>query len=214
MLKTLFDIISSGFIIGVLVSAPMGPVGLLCIQRSLNKGQWHGFFSGVGATFSDLLYAGITCLGMGFVIDFITGHQGMLQIVGSILLMGFGVYIFQSNPSKRLKKPKLTGNSFSQDAISAFFLTLANPFIIFLYIALFARFNFIVPEEKQFSILLGLSGIAAGALSWWFIITFITGKLRKVINVRGLWILNKIVGSVIIVLSILGMIYSLTGKSL
>jgi threonine/homoserine/homoserine lactone efflux protein len=214
MLKTLFDIISSGFIIGVLVSAPMGPIGLLCIQRSLNKGQWHGFFSGVGATFSDLLYAGITCLGMGFVIDFITGHQGMLQIVGSILLMGFGVYIFQSNPSKRLKKPKVTVNSFSQDTISAFFLTLANPFIIFLYIALFARFNFIIPEEKQFSILLGLSGIAAGALSWWFIITFITGKLRKVINVRGLWILNKIVGSVIIVLSILGMIYSLTGKSL
>jgi threonine/homoserine/homoserine lactone efflux protein len=206
---TLFDIITSGFIIGVLVSAPMGPVGLLCIQRSLNKGQWHGFFSGVGAAFSDLIYAGITCLGMGFVIDYVTGHQGMLQIVGSILMLAFGIYIFRSNPSKRLQKPKESGNSFYQDIVSAFFLTLANPFIIFLYIALFARFNFIVPDDKWFSIMLGLSSLVGGALSWWLLITFIAGKLRKVFNVRGLWILNRIVGAVIIVLSALGFFYSI-----
>jgi len=206
---TLFDIITSGFIIGVLVSAPMGPVGLLCIQRSLNKGQWHGFFSGVGAAFSDLIYAGITCLGMGFVIDYVTGHQGMLQIVGSILMLAFGIYIFRSNPSKRLQKPKESGNSFYQDIVSAFFLTLANPFIIFLYIALFARFNFIVPDDKWFSIMLGLSSLVGGALSWWLLITFIAGKLRKVFNVRGLWILNRIVGEVIIVLSALGFFYSI-----
>ena len=195
------DIIYKGFIIGILVSAPMGPIGLLCVQRTLSKGQWHGFFSGVGAAFSDLFYAGITSLGMGFIIDFITANQYILQITGSIMLMIFGFYVFQSNPFKRLHEPKENINRYSQDIVSAFFLTLSNPLIIFLYIALFARFNFIAPEEKLFSILLGLIFILVGALSWWFLITFLVGKLRKIMNLRALLIMNRVVGSVIIVLS-------------
>jgi threonine/homoserine/homoserine lactone efflux protein len=204
---SIIDIIYKGILIGILVSAPMGPIGLLCIQRTLNKGQWHGFFSGVGAALSDLFYAGMVCLGMGFVVDFIEGNQSILQIIGSIFLMAFGIYIFRSNPSKQLHKPKENVNSFPQDVISAFFLTLSNPLIIFVYIVLFSRFNFISPEEKIYSMLLGLLCIIIGALSWWFLITFLVGKLRKIINLRGLWLINKIVGTVIIILSIVGIIY-------
>ena len=194
-----------------MVSAPMGPIGLLCVQRTLNKGQWHGFFSGVGAACSDLFYAGIVCLGIGFVVDFIEGNRGVIQIIASIFMLAFGVYIFRSNPSKQLHKPKDQVNSFSQDIISAFFLTLSNPLIIIFYLVLFSRFNFISPTEKLFSMLLGLLSILAGALSWWFLITFFVGKLRKVINLRGLWLLNRIVGTVIIVLSIWGLISPLMG---
>lgn len=204
-----FDIIYKGFLIGIFVSAPMGPIGLLCIQRTLNKGQWHGFFSGVGAALSDIFYAGIISLGMGFIIDFITNHQYTLQIIGSIMLMIFGIYVFRSNPFKRLHKSRENINSLPQDAVTAFFLTLSNPLIIFLYIALFARFNFITPEEKWFSILLGLVGILAGALSWWFLITFLVGKLRKIMNLRALLILNRIVGTVIIVLSVYCLVITL-----
>ncbi|GHT53565.1 hypothetical protein FACS189451_05640 [Bacteroidia bacterium] len=204
---SIIDIIYKGILIGILVSAPMGPIGLLCIQRTLNKGQWHGFFSGVGAALSDLFYAGIVCLGMGFVVNFIEKNQYILQIVGSIFLLIFGIYTFRSNPSKQLHKPKEQINSISQDIISAFFLTLSNPLIIFVYIVCFSRFNFISSEETLFSILLGLLCILIGALSWWLLITFFVGKLRKVINLRGLWLINKIVGSVIILLSVLGLIY-------
>lgn len=196
------DIVIKGFFIGIVVSAPMGPIGLLCIQRTLNKGQWHGFFSGIGAALSDVFYAGIISLGMGFIIDLITKNQYGLQIVGSILLMVFGVYVFRSNPFKKLHEPKENVNSLPQDTITAFFLTLSNPFIIFLYVALFARFNFIAPEEKLFSILLGLLSILAGALSWWFLITFLVGMLRKRINLRVLWIINRVVGTIIILLSV------------
>jgi len=204
---SIIDIIYKGILIGILVSAPMGPIGLLCVQRTLNKGPWHGFFSGVGAACSDLLYSGIVCLGMGFIMDFITGNQGILQIIGSVFLLLFGIYIFRSNPSKQLHKPKDQVNSFSQDIISAFFLTLSNPLIIFVYLLLFSRFNFISPEEKLFSMLVGLLSIFGGAILWWFLITFFVGKLRKVINMRGLWLINKIVGTVIIILSVAGLIY-------
>lgn len=205
----MIDILYKGIIIGVLVSAPMGPIGLLCIQRTLNKGPWHGFFSGIGAAFSDLIYAAITAIGLGFVIDFITDYQSFLQIIGSLLLLFYGVYVFLTNPSKNLQKPRDgRRTSYSHDTITAFFLTLSNPLIIFLFIALFARFHFIEPTDKLFSILTGLCGVIIGALSWWAVITFLVGKLRKVINVRGLWILNKIVGSAIVVLSVAGIVYT------
>ncbi len=64
-----------GFVIGILVSAPMGPVGMLCIQRTLNKGRWHGFITGIGATMSDLTYAALTCLCMGLVVNFVEANQ-------------------------------------------------------------------------------------------------------------------------------------------
>ena len=195
-------IIYKGFLIGVLVSAPMGPIGILCVQRTLNKGPLHGFFSGIGAAFSDVIYAGITCLGMGFIIDFIIANKYPLEIVASLLLMVFGIYVFRSNPFKRLHEPKEQSNSYPQDTVTAFLLTLSNPLIIFIYITLFARFNFIAPEEKLFSIMLGIVSILAGALSWWLLITFLVGKLRKFMNYRSLLIMNKIIGLIIILFSV------------
>ena len=203
----MIEILYRGIIIGILVSAPMGPIGLLCIQRTLYKGRWHGFCSGIGAACSDFLYALITCMGMGIVIDFIENNQIVLQFVGSILLLFFGVYIYRSNPSKSFRKPKHT-YSYSQDVLSAFLLTLSNPLIIFLFIALFARFNFISQDDKMYSIALGMASIMVGALVWWFAITSIVGKLRKAFNERGLLIMNRTLGIVLLLLSVVGIGFS------
>jgi len=202
MVFSIFDIIYKGILIGIFASIPLGPIALLCIQRTLNKGQWHGFFSGAGAALSDLFYAGIVSLGMGLIIDFFTKNEYPLKIVGSIMMMIFGIYVFRSNPFKQLQEPQENGNSYWQNTVSVFLLTLPNPMMIFLFIALFARFNFIASEEKLFSILLGLVSILAGALSWWFFLTFLVGKLHKKINHKVLWVINRIFGTVIVLLSI------------
>ena len=73
----MLGIVSKGIIIGVLVSAPMGPIGMLCIQRTLNKGRWHGFVTGLGAALSDVIYAALTCLGMGVVVNFVEANQAI-----------------------------------------------------------------------------------------------------------------------------------------
>jgi len=213
MVFSIFDIIYKGFLIGIFASVPMGPIALLCIQRTLNKGQWHGFFSGAGAALSDLFYAGVVSLGMGLIIDFITKNEYPLKIVGSVMMMIFGVYVFRSNPFKRLHEPKESGNSYWQNTVSVFFLTLPNPLMIFLFIALFARFNFINSDEKLFSILLGLVCILAGALSWWFLITFLVGKLHKKINLRVLWVINRVFGTIIVLLSIYLLVATLQNHS-
>ena len=84
-----------GLAIGILISAPMGPIGVLCIQRTLNKGQWAGFFTGVGAAMSDIIYCMLTGLGMSFIIDFIETNQNIIQILGSIVLLVFGAYLIK-----------------------------------------------------------------------------------------------------------------------
>ncbi len=201
----MLGIISKGIIIGVLVSAPMGPIGMLCIQRTLNKGRWHGFITGLGAALSDVIYATLTALCMGVVVNFVEANQAPLQLAGSIVLAIFGYYIYQSNPVRSLRRRReKTKMSFTQDFITAFLLTFSNVLIVLLYLGLFARFGFILPEYPVWQVMLGLVCIGIGAVLWWFGITYFISKLRKWFNVRGIWLLNRVVGSVIIVLSVIG----------
>lgn len=202
----MLGLIIKGIIIGILVSAPMGPIGMLCIQRTLNKGRWHGFVTGLGAALSDVIYASLTCLGMGVVVNFVETNQAPLQLIGSIVLGLFGYYIYQSNPVKSLKKQREKKLSFTQDFITAFLLTFSNVLIVLLYIGLFARFTFVLPEYTIWMLVGGIFCIGIGAVLWWFGITYGVSKLRKWFNVRGIWLLNRIVGSIIIVLSVIGAI--------
>ena len=95
------DLVFKGMLIGMIASAPMGPVGILCVQRTLNKGRSFGFATGLGAAASDIIYAGVTGFGMAFVMDFINNDQNKfyLQIIGSILLLAFGIYTWRSDPT-------------------------------------------------------------------------------------------------------------------
>ena len=89
----ILDFVFKGILIGIMASAPMGPVGVLCIQRTLNKGRWYGLITGVGACVSDIIYALFTGFGMSFVMDFVSNerYRFMLQISGSIVLLLFGI---------------------------------------------------------------------------------------------------------------------------
>ena len=97
---TVLDLLVKGFVTGIVVSAPLGPVGVLCIQRTLNKGRWYGFVTGLGASLSDFIYALLTGYGMSFIVDFIAANQKYLQLLGSVMLLAFGVYTFRSNSSR------------------------------------------------------------------------------------------------------------------
>ena len=196
-----------GMAIGILVSAPMGPIGILCIQRTLNKGRWSGFVTGLGASLSDLIYALLTGLGMSIVIDFIEANQSILQILGSFVLVGFGLYLYRQNPAKNIRKANSSINSYTQDFITAFLLTFSNPLILFLYIGLFARFNFFQPESQFIHHLMGYFSILLGAVGWWFFITYIINKVRSRFNVRSIWFINRAIGIIIIVMSVVGFIW-------
>ncbi|BCI62941.1 LysE family translocator [Coprobacter secundus] len=206
MVDLMLYTIIRGFAIGVLVSAPMGPIGVLCIQRTLNKGRWSGFVTGVGAAVSDLCYALLTGLGMSIVIDFIEANQNLLQILGSFVLVGFGVFLYRQNPAKSIRKASNTKNTFTQDFVTAFFLTLSNPLILFLFIGLFARLNFFTPDTLHADYFAGYVSIFLGAISWWFTITYLINKVRTRFNLRSIWLINRGIGIIIIIMAIVGFV--------
>lgn len=212
-----FDLISlicKGFIIGITVSAPMGPVGVLCIQRTLNKGRWYGFVTGMGAALSDICYALLTGYGMSFVFDYVNKNIFYLQLFGSVLLLLFGIYTFRSNPIQGLRPVSSNKGSLFQNFLTAFFVTLSNPLIIFLFIGLFARFAFVSEGVLVFEAVSGYVSIIAGALCWWLFITYFVNKVRTQFKVQGILVLNRIIGAVVILVSIFGLIFTLMGAQL
>ena len=194
-----------GIAIGVIISAPMGPVGILCVQRTLEKGRRTGFFTGIGAAISDMFYCLLTGFGLSFIEEFLTRNHDILQLIGSVVLIGFGIYLFKSNPVRKLKKPD-EGISDKRNILNGFLFTFSNPLIIFLIIGLFARFNFFMPEIKFYHYIIGFLAIGAGALIWWWVVTFFVAKLRSHFNLRSMWLINKIIGIIIFIFAIVGIV--------
>ena len=181
----LLELILKGIIIGIIASAPMGPVGILCIQRTLKKGRWYGFVTGIGAAFSDIIYALITGLGMSFVMDLITNptNKFWLQISGSVVLMLFGVYCWKSNPASHVHQSSQNKGSYSHNGFTA-------------------QFNFVLPNHPL-EMSIGYLGVFGGALMWWFGLTWLVDKIREKFDIDGISILNKIIGAVVVIFSLI-----------
>lgn len=207
-MESLFYVLLRGFAIGVLISAPMGPIGMLVIQRTLDKGRWPAFFTGIGASISDMFYCVLTGAGIAFITDFIASQQLWLQILGSVAIAIFGIYLFRKNPTRQLRRKDVVAaaNTYWKDLVSGFLLTVSNPLILFFIIGLFARFNFLLPEFRYYHYISGYLSIAAGALGWWFLITFLVDKMRSHFNVRSLYLVNRIIGSILIIFALVGSI--------
>ncbi|MCH5223111.1 MAG: LysE family transporter [Muribaculaceae bacterium] len=204
--ESLFYTLWRGFAIGILVSAPMGPVGILCIQRTLNKGRKIGLYTGIGAAISDLIYCLLTGFGLSFIEEFLERNQNIIQLIGSVLLIAFAVYLFKKNPASSLKTPEeeVSNTSRNKNILGGFLFTFSNPLILFLIIGLFARFNFAIPEISFYYYIAGYIAIFFGALLWWHFVTFSVNKLRNHFNVRSMWLINKIIGGIILIFAIVG----------
>ncbi|MCQ2223809.1 MAG: LysE family transporter [Bacteroidaceae bacterium] len=218
MLESSLDILAgviSGIIIGIVVSAPMGPVGVLIIQRTLNKGRWFGFITGVGAAISDMIYAMICCLCMSLVLPFLEDHKVALQAIGSLLLFIFGIYTYRSRPNTKLPHKQNNKNqkgTLVQNGVTGFLLTFSNPVIVFLFVMLYAHFGFVTNNTLK----LGFEflGVMIGALGWWLGLTYLISKVRKKFDEARIWRLNRTIGIIVMVVSLMSLFFTITGKTL
>ena len=204
-MDTIFSVIVSCLTIGVILSAPMGPIGILCVQRTLNKGRDAGLFTGIGAAVSDLFYCLLTGLGMSIVTDFIETNVNILQVVGSIILAVYAGYMIGHRPESRIKDTEPSHNDRTRDMVTGFFFTLSNPMIVFLIIPLFARFGFPLPEHRFYHIVIGFVFIVAGALLWWLMITFMVDKVRSHFNINSMKTINRVMGIVLLAVALYGL---------
>ena len=199
----IIDLVLKGLLIGILASAPMGPVGILCVQRTLNKGRWYGFVTGIGASISDIIYALITGPGMSFVMNLVNDPQTqfILNISGSIILLFFGIHCFRSNPTKNMHISGTKKGSYFYNGLTAFWVTFLNPLIIFLFMALFAQLTFVIPNHPL-EMSIGYLSIIIGALLWWFGLTWFINKIKGKFDENGILLINKVIGSLVILFSL------------
>ena len=209
---TIIQFIVKGLIIGIIASAPMGPVGVLTVQRTLNKGRWYGFVTGIGAAISDILYAAISLVGISLVMDFVEKPRNMfwLKLIGSIMLFVFGLYTFLSHPGK-VKHVQGNRGSLMHNGFTGFLVTLSNPLIIFLFIALMARFDFVI-SKNYFAQGIGYMAIFGGAMIWWFSLTAIIDKVRNRFQDDTILQMNCTIGVIVMVAALGGCVLALLPK--
>lgn len=198
-----------------MVSAPMGPINMLCIQRTLDRGHLHGFITGMGAALSDITYGLITLLGVSLISEFISKEEYTIQLVGSIVLIIFGLVVFRTNPLKEwVPEIKLEETRYVKDFVSSFLLTFSNVTIIFVFISLYARFSFNPFAHGYVSVILAIISMAVGAISWWIFLTAFVSRLRRHFNRKGLVVLNRVVGSILIIIGLVGCLLSMLQKTI
>jgi len=217
-----FTLLIKGILIGFLVSIPLGPIGVLVIQRTVNKSRKAGLLSGLGAALSDTLYAIIAGFSLTFVIDFIRENEILFQTVGALVLLALGIHIFFKNPVADLRRNRLRGNTHFQDIISSFLVTVSNPLTVFVFLAVFTSSGVAISLEQpyhSFFVFLAvftssgvaisleqplhsfivILGIFTGAFIWWFSLSGIVSLFRHKINLRILWWINKTAGVLIVI---------------
>lgn len=161
----LADFVWKGIIIGLSASIPLGPIGILCIQRTLGKGRNSGLISGLGAASADLFYAVLAGFGVSFIINFIVQYQGVFKIAGGLFLIFLGIKLYIANPAKVMRRQlKQKNKGLWGDYLSAFALTLSNPIGLFVFMAVFAGLGLIEQNIHYFSVTILVSGVFAGAV--------------------------------------------------
>lgn len=200
------ELLLKGILVGLLASIPLGPIGVICIQRTINKGRLSGFLSGVGAATADTIFATIAGFSLTFIINFIEEKQRIIEIIGGIVIIILGFKTFYTNPASQLRRHKKKQNKLIEDFISVLLLTITNPFAIFLFVGMFAALGIAYNGENMLLSLVTLAGVFLGATSWWFTLSSLVNLFRKRFRLKQLWWINKIAGAVIFTLGVLAIV--------
>ncbi len=191
----------SGIIAGLLISAPLGPVGVLIIRKTINKGFKSGYLGGLGASLADTFFAIIAGFSVSIITNFLTTFQTPIRIGGAVILAVLGYKIFRTNIVKQLRQ-KAKKTTLWADFMHTYFLTLSNPLTIIAIGAVLATGTEAGVKLGQLEVSTFIFGVFFSTLLWWILLVTIINKYRKKISVKKLWYLNKIMGIIILVFAI------------
>ncbi len=195
-----------GFVVGICASVPLGPIGVLCIQRTLSKGRNSGFITGLGAAVSDTVFAAVSLLSISYVQKLLSDYRYLVMIAGGIIVGIFGVRLFMTNPVKQIRRVKSGNRHYWQDFFSTVLMTITNPGAFFLMLGLFAFIGISrVEAEPLERIAVTLAGVFAGAALWWHILSTCINQFRNKLRLRQLIMINRVAGVVIMVLGLISL---------
>jgi threonine/homoserine/homoserine lactone efflux protein len=185
----------SGLIIGLSIAAPVGPIGVLCIRRTLAEGWIYGLISGLGAATADAFYGSIAGFGLTFISNILVSHQVWLRLIGGLFLCVLGIKTLLSKPAEKAASTK--GNGLVVAYSSILLLTLTNPMTIISFVAIFTGLGLIGTSKNYLSAGILVFGVFIGSALWWLILCSGVGLFREKFNNRGLLWVNRISGVII-----------------
>ena len=186
-----------GLLIGFSIAATVGPMSVLCIQRTLNKGQLYGLVSGLGIATADGVYGSIAAFGLTLITNFLIKEQIWIRLIGGIFLIYLGIKTIFSKPPERAATLTIDSNGYPGAYASTFLLTLTNPLTILSFAAIFAGIGVGSASKSFLSAALVVIGVFCGSALWWIILTSIISLLRKKMDAQWLLWINRISGAII-----------------
>ncbi len=188
-------LIGPGIIIGLIAAAPIGPVNLICIRRTLRYGMLNGFLSGMGAALGDGLFAIITGFGLTAAAQMIEGFSTALQLAGGTLLIIFGLYTYFAKVDTKLDsnaEAREKGTfTLARTIVSTFALTMSNPATLFGFTAMFTGLNGLAGSDASFfGAAFVVIGVVLGSALWWLVLTALVGLVHAKIDDRAIRIIN------------------------
>jgi threonine/homoserine/homoserine lactone efflux protein len=190
-----------GLVIGFSIAAPVGPIGILCIRRTLSDGRSLGLVSGLGAATADAMYGCVAGFGLTFISGLLIDQQMWLRLFGGLFLCYLGVKTLLSKPAEQAAK--VGGSGLLGAYASTFLLTLTNPLTILSFAAIFAGLGLANTSGNYASAMMLVLGVFLGSASWWLLLSGGVGLFRDKFNTQGLLWVNRISG---VIITIFGMI--------
>lgn len=190
-----------GIIIGLIMAAPVGPVNIICIRRSLTKGPANGYIVGQGAAIADGLFGAVAAFGLTGLTQVINNYNGIVQIVGAIALVIIGIKLWFSHP--HVDDVQDTFQDKIKAAIGTFFLTLTNPLTVLGFIAIFVGLGFGDMGDSFANATLISLGILIGSSFWWGIISYGSARIFRSLSDRHLENINKVSAVILFVFAII-----------
>jgi threonine/homoserine/homoserine lactone efflux protein len=197
-----------GLAIGFSLAAPVGPIGILCIRRTLAYGSKRGLFVGLGAATADMMYGIIAAFGVSLISNFIAENLYIIRLVGGILLLILGYRTFQSHPASEAKMNGANGHT--RAFISVFLLTLTNPMTLFAFAVIFAGIGLERVIGDYLLATLLVAGIFIGSMTWFSLLTTLVHFFKEKITTDGIVVVNKIAGTLLILFGLLALWSSAT----
>jgi threonine/homoserine/homoserine lactone efflux protein len=186
-----------GIVIGFSIAAPVGPIGVLCIRRTLAEGRLSGLVSGLGAATADAAYGCIAGFGLTFISSLLVSQQVSLRLIGGAFLCYLGVRTFLAEPSRQEQAAQAGGNGLVGAYASTFFLTLTNPMTIISFAAIFAGLGLASAGGDYVSAVVLVLGVFVGSALWWLLLSGGVGLFRARLGPHTLRWVNRISGVII-----------------
>lgn len=172
---------------GIIIAAPVGPVGVLCVRRTIFEGPVYGFVSGLGAAVADAIFGIIAAFGLTVISDFLIGHQGWLKAVGAAFLMFIGARAILM--SRDATPAPISGESLAGAFASTFLLTVTNPISILAFAGVFASAGLSGAEATWATAAMLVAGVFSGSLAWWLLLCGTAGGVRHLVReIHLVWV--------------------------